>query len=521
MTSFLPLRDLGKAGIAPDQLPFSLAPHVFSYAENVYFSHGRVGKTLGWEEFDFGVETPFAADQLWFQSWNYAGSTRTVFCGASALTVWNGTALSAPSVDSPALGTATAWSSAVFGDYVVINNGVSPPRHSGAGTAFSKLPGWEAAFGSGAVCAGIVAYRGFLFAWGVGGDDYSYYWSDESPLNSFPTSWDYTDTTKLAGFDSVLADDGPIVGAKVLGNRLIVYTRYAAYSVTLGGQFVFQQTRLFGMGLAAPDAVIEYGNAHVAVGTNGVYAHQAATPSRIADNVIEQFMYSDMTSLDGITSSHNEFEHEVAFLYANSGNAKPRAAIFWSWLENTWTRMTFPFDVMRIDASEQGEALIDWSEITTTWDAESRTWAEMLQTDPRRRMMMLGKRAWYVMDRGFQRATDSGMQDYHAYAERLFLDLTSVLKSSVPYTAVTAIYPRIRGIGKVNFQVGYSIGTNDAPSWAQVQQFDCDVSGSFRVPVRTTGRWLHYRIGSWDGTPNPGWWEIDGIDLEVVTEGPR
>lgn len=521
MTAFLPLRDLGKAGIAPDQLPFSLPPHAFTNAENVYFSHGRVGKSPGWEKFAFDVDVPFSEDQLWFQSWNNGGSTKTVFCGVTALTLWNGSAISTPTVDSPSLGSATSWNSAVFGDYVIVNNGISPPRHSGSGAAFTKLAGWETTFGAGATCAGMVAYRGFLFAWGVNGDNYTYYWSDESPLNSFPTSWDYTDTTKLAGFDSVLADDGPIIGAKVLSNRLVIYTRFAAYSVTLGGQTVFQQSRLFGMGLVAPDAVIEYSNSHAVVGTSGIYTHQASVPVRMANNVIEQFMYSDMTTLGGVSSSHNEMEHEIAFLYPNSGNANPRAAIFWSWLENTWTRMTFPFDVMRIDASEQGDLLIDWDSITTTWDSESRTWAEMLQTDPRRRMMMLGKRSWYTMDRGYKRATDAGDQDYYAYAERLFLDLTSVLKSSVPYTAITAIYPRIRGVGKVNFQVGYSIGSNDAPTWTPAQQYDCDVAGSFRVPVRTTGRWLHYRIGSWEGTPNPGWWEIDGIDLEIVQEGPR
>lgn len=527
MTKPVPIAPLGGIGIAPDPLPFSLPTHAFTFVENVFFDNGMVGKAPGWIEYDFEVETPFTEDQLWFQTWRAAGVVRTVFCGESALSVWDGSTLSAPTIGadlaaSTTLGTTTEWDTSIFGNHVIANNKVSTPRYSLDGGTFNRMPGFEEVFGAGATAQGVIAYRGFLFAYGVNGDDFTLYWSHESPLDSFPQSWDYTDPTKLAGFDIVLADDGPIVGARVLQNRLLVYTQSATYAATLGGAYIFQLDRLFSYGVAAQHAVVDLvGSQHLVVGEGALYRHQGGVPNRFAHHTVEGFFFGTLTDTTKVACAAKDDGSDALVYYASDGNAEKNAALVWAWIGNTWSRFKFPFDIFCIAESLQGGPITAWEDLVSTWESESRSWASMLQTDARRKMMLLGARAWYQLGVGYTRSVDGVDEEYPAYAERLFLDLQSVFGSSIPINHVREIYPRIQGSGLVDFQIGFSLGPNDPPTWTPKQTFDLDAGGEYKVPARVTGRWFHWRVGSWEAPYNPGNWALDSVEWEVEGDGIR
>ena len=89
--------------------------------------------------------------------------------------------------------------------------------------------------------------------------------------------------------------------------------------------------------------------------------------------------------------------------------------------------------------------------------------------------------------------------DYYAWVERSYLDLDELTGESATTKFVRAVYPQVQGEGGFRS----SLGLHARPSirlWKASKTLDMDVE-PFRqkIDLRLTGRYLHWRAGSWEG----------------------
>lgn len=469
----------------------------------------------------------------------------------------------------------TLWQSEVFGQFCIMNNGADIPMYSTVYTAgtpsswrFDQIPGWGKGLApSGAVSVIRSAYN-HLVALGVENSPFTVFTSvqgspemfpgtDPDPLTPPPDeAWDNSIPGTTARSIPLQSRDGPIIDGGMLGGRFIVYQSFACSAMDyVGGDLIVGITRLFENGLINRDAWCQFENLHLVVGEREIYIHDGSSVKRPDDNTVRHRFFGEVVAKATVRCAHDPENHEVIIYY--NGNR----ALIYSYLENTWTFEDIGQNVQRLAQSPQPGDPITWAELTMPWSDINFSWASMNSIDRTTKLMQLHTQALNIRNKGFKRVgtvegsgfefglteatgTDrflaegtagsgdrlifdfgeegSGPVDYDAWAERAYLDLDELTQDAAKIKRVMCIYPQIRGQGRFDLQFGISTTTHDPVRWTEKKLFDFDATPRReRIDVRLAGRYLHWRIGSWDGTNHPGWWAMSGMDIDINLEGRR
>lgn len=304
----LEVSQLDKAGVITDVNEYLLAPEAFSEGYNVKFGNGSVEAAKGYIEYKMpdimgGVEllqVKGIADKMYFFS-------------ESRLFVMRGTDIL--SVDYPS----------VFGNIseefyinplsnlpVVINNrtpyGIIDK--TGNKTEIFKLDGW----GNNMTCKSVVAYKGYLFAFGVTISNQLFedtvFWSDVAAPDTYPKDWGFNldgeGNLNLAspikgsqgGYNQLNSIGGSIIAAHEFGDHLYLFTESEIWRVSfVGGDFIFQfQKVLTGKGCISPEAVLALENGLVVIGSNSIYLFNGQSSQPISDSRINNLLSDKLLS---------------------------------------------------------------------------------------------------------------------------------------------------------------------------------------------------------------------------------
>lgn len=534
----LPVRNIGKYGLNTDTPPYDLPLEGFDTVLNCVFRHGKMQKVPGWIPTDFGSGTDPGFDMLWFDTWNSGGIIRSALFGDTQIRIWDGSTLSTATVSPPitALGD-KKWITERYSAHLIATNNVDDPYvTTDQGANWGTLPGWtDAANGApDTTCKVIRAHKNYLFALGIDGQPYTVYMSDVGKLGDMPTNWATTDPGSFAVAFDLQAADGPIVDAAELGDYLIIYTELAAYAISVTGNVAnpVNVRRLFSWGLATQECVVQYENLHFCVDERVIYVHDGTNVRRIGDNKIERLFYDQiLQNAESIKVARNLYEHEILVYFRAKGGEDPDALtansiLTWNWLEDIWTFEDPGVDIQCIKVAQIPSSVTTWQDLiddSVTWQDlinNGTSWADLSTAGDRLAPFQLELRKWSEREIG---TTRDGVE-YHAYAERNYIDLDEVTGDAVSIKELQTLVPQVSGSSSVGlyFEVGCTDRPNGTIMWSGPVLFDLG-NDDYKVDFRAAGRYLSWRAGSWTGVgdPVPGSWEMSGADFDFIVEGPR
>lgn len=556
----VPIRKLGLHGLAyPSDTPPEDPPlNAFTDGDGGAFRDRAARKTYGYRN----EVIDFPEDVFWFQSWEDGDVITVAFAAEDQIyTTVDGQYVNQATLEDQA-GAVMAnmatpsqrWQSDVFGRFCIMNNTQDIPVYSEAYTAgppavwnFKEIPGWGTGVGPTGSVRSIRAAYNHLIALGVVNYPYTVFCSTRGTPEAMPTSWDTSDTTQTARSFPLQSKDGPIVDGGMLNGRFMIYQRYATTALDyVGGSYVFNARRVIDVGLCNPDAFVAFENFHLVVGEKEIVIHDGSSiVARPDDNRIRRRFYGEVSDLTKVKCSKCYMNHEVLIHYNDD------RLLIYNFRENTWSFESLGRDIARIDRAISPAVPTSWAEMVMSWSSASMSWAALAGVDRVTRLYHLQPRSLDIRNTGYTRQGDdnsflsidgtdrvlesgsagsgdrillesSEMEEYDAWLMREFVDLDELTGDDTRVKRVDEIWLQIKGSGPIDFQVGTSFSTTDAIAWQEKVTFNMsDSPEQFKVDVRAAGRYLHYRLGSWDGTKNTGWWALSGMSLEVNLEGPR
>jgi len=544
--AIIPLRGFGNGGVVTDIPPQDVPANAVSRAENVVFRGGAVSKAPGYAGLLLNDEGSPRNFTYWLQPWRYDGANRLAMFKSAGVAIWDGNTVTVSGLRDQSnsvmtLTAATNWQSDLFGAFVVATNGVDSPIFSWNidtslpdGSRFTTIPGWGAANSPGGAVKAIRSFKNFLFAIGSAADPYSVYWSDAAPIDSFPQSWDYASTTTLAGFSILQSSDGLPVDGCVLGDSMIVYTRGATYAATFrpgDTTFPFDFRRLWPWGCLGTDCVVQFENRHFVVADEAIYVHDGVTNTRVASRKVERQLFREMSDLTKVKVTANLQANEIWIYYANGGQHADRACV-WNWVNDTWTFRDLPSATCIVQSQLVVPQLTYDAAGTRSYDSFVERYDDLGATDGRMVLLCasgpggpLDIVSFVSVDGGLIQLEKGAvniaatLSQYHAWIERTGIDLDEVFSGVSRSRFIRGVFPQLRGSGTVNVQIGAAETANSPYFWDTAEPLDLDSVDSYKVDTRLTGRYLGFRVGSWEGTPLVGTWEFTGLDLDVSDGG--
>jgi len=168
-----------------------------------------------------------------------------------------------------------------------------------ATTLSQDFPAWQ----TGVTARLVLAYKNFIVAMNIVDTDAfpnMVWWSDAAEPGLMPGSWDYADTTNLAGRTTLGADSGAILGAAVLRDSLFIYTEYSTYRMDfVGGGFVMRFAPVFqNSGIFGPRCVAKYGERHFVITKSDIVMHDGQQMTSVADEKVRNRFLDGATDED-------------------------------------------------------------------------------------------------------------------------------------------------------------------------------------------------------------------------------
>jgi hypothetical protein len=522
-----PIVNLDKYGLIKDAPAIDIPEQAVSDGNNVVFIDGKCKKSYGYTSV-FGTPTvaPYwamAVPTATTYYWIYTSLTKCyVTDGTTHTNITRQTA--SADVNYNATGD-NDWNGTFIGGTPVINNGIDSPQmwitpisasNKMTSLTFSSGQTWTS---KGYTASVFRQFKNFGIALDFNNGTTRYpqmvLWSDPAPIGTVPSTWDWTDTTSLAGRNE-LAGGGFIIDGKILGEQFIIYKEDAIFRMYyVGGNDVFGFEKISDDGVFSRHCVAEFPGGHVVYVDGDVKTHQGNIPQSIISGKLKRFLASDIdtTYNTRVFLVHNMNKNEIWICYPSSGNSYPNKAITWNYVNNTFglrsLSSTSHIANGVVDTSATGTTWNSYT--TTTWNAAQFVWGarsynpslvKLLGCDPTNTKL-------YLYD-------DDTTNQHNLVNPTAYVEKTDIIIDDLDTVKfVNRVYPKIQGSGDITVQVGTQSVPNGAVSWSASIPFT--IGTSYKVDVRKSGKLLAYRIQS---TGNVSW-EFTGIEFEYVHAGKR
>lgn len=540
----------GAIGIIKDVPEHELDIQAWSNGANVRFYDGVVEKMKGQEAAFSSTDTPtIAIRPYWIHPLQSDASYFWVYADLSAVHATDGTTkksiTESASFSNSISASVTSWSGGVLGEIMVMSNGQNEPYQWGSvasapslGTPLIHLQNWPSATS----CRVLKPFREFLIAMDITESAQRnrrlVRWSHPAVPGTVPSSWDYTDRTKLAGRVELSGDQWPIVDGAQLRDLFMIYKDHSIWEMRyIGLPEVMYFRKSFGeIGVLAKNCVTEVQGRHILFGDGDIVAHDSQSMNSILRSRMRRWLYNDIDT----TYFHRSFvtqllgRSEVWFCYVPTGATaaetdliQPTKALIWNWKDNTTSIRDMPgasCASFGIVSSGAGSSTFDAA--TGTFDTDSEQFDELLyQLQQHKTIIGVPSTPFYrlqVLD-STERFNGSVM---NAYVERLSLPLERVSDdnrrkpdmSTIKH--VRAVYPRITGTAGQIVEV--YVGRQDVPGGTVTYSgpYNFTIGTSYKVDTRVKGRLIAIRFETGVVSDNFNW-AISGYSLDVDLDGRR
>lgn len=494
------IRGLGRRGLILDQDPYDVPVDALSDGNNVAIVNGKLARMTGGQtHYPHAVEhvapyfQPSAGYLIYIKENEWV---RESAGGVYSTVTPTGTVNSG------------TWQSQSAGRFLIVNNDTQPPFIlSPTDQRFRPLPNWP----SDLQCQIVRPYAGFLVAIGLteGGTDQPYVvrWSDTVEPGTLEPTWDYTQTTNLAGRNELAGGDGAILDMRQLGDQNILYLRDAVYSMQyVGGQFVFNFRKLFDDdGIIGTNAVAEFQGKHLVVGQDDIYVHDGSAKQSISDGRVSKFFQNTLRNRSSVRVERILERDEVWILYSDTDDIEANRALVYNYLYDAWTKVDLPERISQLAVAPKLEAqAATWGD-ETSWASLSALWSNI--NPP------VGATSPYFVAadkviKGNQGYTWNGTPIL-AFAEQSKLDLDEVFGETQSLKRIKRILPQMAGTGTVTLRVGVSNTPLSVTRW--VREKDYSLETDHKADLRAQGRYLALRMDM----PGEGNFELSGWDIDI------
>jgi hypothetical protein len=539
-----PLRELGARGIIRDVSPTDLPQNAFSDGINVRFDSGAVSRASAFRTvFDtLTGTTPVFAYGLFstsgFDSILYANNDGRVFEVANTTETEITEAAHTDNVDP------NAFTACSLAQCTYLNRVDAVPRVLTPGaTEVEALPHWDSTWR----CLSMRAYKNWLFAINVTKGTTQYptmvAWGDEVISEGPPSSWDETDTTKLAGNNPISWLSSPLIDGGQLGDSFVLYTHDDNVLVQdNGGQFIFTWRRLpfDNAGIINQNCWIEIDGVHYVWGPTDIYKHDGVSKTSIIDQRNRKKFFGELNiKQSGVFFvAHDKYNHELIFCgvsgspnaawpspngYCNYGAVYNYVTDTWSFIDlpnvssasianvNTvWTYATVPADLTYATVGgtyfDQDDSFGRYSVFTSVQDTANGFATSKIHVldgiDNNTKVAL-------PLDLATMRA---------AWVQRAGLDFDMDGVPLRAYKTVSAVLPLAtvytNGV-TLAAQVGGQITSASPINWGALKTFSPVTQ--YKIDTKSGGRFLAYRFTM--STAND--FSVSGFDAEVKANGHR
>lgn len=428
--------------------------------------------------------------------------------------------------DYYASGAIRNWNGGVLSGILVLNNGVDEPQYwadPSSSQLMQDITGWPA----GVTARVVRPFKAFLVALDItkSGTRYPYMvkWSDGADPGAIPSSWDETDSTKLAGEYDLGQTEDYLVDSVPLGDINVLYKESTVWGMQfIGAPFVFRFWQLFEtFGAYNTNCAVEYKiNNHAVLTRDDFIVHNGQDWDSVLDKRLRGTLHSliDPDNWEMTFLYHNSAYNEVWVCIPEVGASACTLAFVWNYRDNCWGHRTLP-NVRHIAAGVL-PAMVDddtWDNgPDETWDGgEDIVWNEALSSPSTYKTVVINGEAFQadisetdadgvtlttVLER-----TGLGVEELRA-DDSLTINLES-------WKFVAGLRPRFSNVTSgdtINISVGVQDQINADVQWSDVYAFDPETD--LKMDVTLSGRLVAVRFQS------TKYFELDGYDLDIVRE---
>tara|TARA_R110000803_G_scaffold127054_2_gene194585 strand:- start:1426 stop:3027 length:1602 start_codon:yes stop_codon:yes gene_type:complete len=528
----LNLAEFAKNGINSDLQPWDLPGSFLTQLNNIRIRNNELSPFGGkstWATLpvDFVPGMIMPAGSVTADFWLIAGQDKVYS--------YNGTVFEdISSIGFPGVSDADLWTGCLLAAIPILNNPGNYPQYwspASAGTDLQELPWdatrtWDVANQSARL---IRSHKQFLFAMDLVDTGISYQdavaWSAPADIGGLPETWDYLDTTNVAGRTWLGADGGRIVDGLSLRDAFCVY-RESGISIFdyVGGNFVWQIRHLSStIGLIAPESIAEVKGVHFLIGDGDILRNDGNQVQSLLHNRLRNKFTSDYNP-DTYANSYalkNNTLKEVWFCVPDAGATYPTLAYIYNWRDDSWSIRDIP-EGPHANYGPVSTATQTWTNVVGNWEDSALSWGRKQATPLSDTLVQCTKQPedefgvpipgtsgkLFLLDRSALNL-DEG---YDSVIERIGFALEGMNN----VTTITRIYPHMIGPGSVMIEVGSQDFPGAPVRWKPAVEFNADTDR--KVDIRTTGELHAFRFTSTDSTVS---WRLSGMDIEYVNAGNR
>lgn len=392
-----------KAGVITDINEYLLPSPAFSEAYNVRFSNGSIEAAKGYTLYQPSILTSTSP-------WKYSQgiADKMYLLAEDKLRVMTDNAIEEVEYLSTFDLTQETYINPLSNLPVFINNGIPYGlKDDGTGkNIMFKLDGW----GNNMKCRSMVAYKGYLFAFGMQVDGLRYedtiFWSDVSAPDTYPKDWFFpldgdgnanlggTTDGSLGGYNQLGSIGGSIVSAAVFNDSIYFFTESEIFQATeIGGDFLFNWKRvLVGKGAASPSSVIALENGLAVIGSNELYLFNGGSTQSLSNGRIGNYISRKVLTGTQIKMVRDFNEKHLYIFFKQTSARFSRAtsdvyddALVYDWVSNTFSFRDSSYCQFQDVTEFRADSLFDgynkkWSEYETTqWDQFNAAWQSELK----------------------------------------------------------------------------------------------------------------------------------------------
>lgn len=542
---FLPVRNLGGAGIVSDLNPYDLPPNAISGGVNVRFENKKITRGPVFKEV-YQLPADFAPSYLFSIPPVTDDSDALIAVnsdGQQIVAITGGTTIVDVTPDAPHIvNTEFPWSHTFLGSIAYLNqkDGVPLMRRQ-SDLKFQPLHAWEPKHR----CASLKGYKDFLIALGVSkvGTEYPTMvkWSDFATFGSPPTSWDIDDTTNSAGENIINEMRTPIVDGLTLRDSFVIYCQSEVWVMDyIGGNFMFRFRKLYDRrGVINQNCIVQVDGLHYVFDKNDIYLHDgSSTPQSICDGKVKQFIFDglDHSRRQLCFTAHDPRLSEIYFVYPSTDSLVGfedattgcnRMAVF-NYREGQWSFYDAPnvvgvaASVIPSGLSYEDMGLTEFEDAADPYrvqaaDKETYTIFASRKDTPQGltqdRLLGLDLVTRGRLDKEVCTETVKP-----SLVERIGIDLDESGTPLPAYKVIHTLYPQlgIDGAEGVEFQFGACDVPDGSFTWSANLPFNPTTSTKVDTG-RIGGRYLSWRL-HYDGD---GDFSYSGFDAKLTARGRR